>query len=123
MAALRNLGVKRIVVVGPSPNWPHGLPQTLYNEVKREHLARFPMRVKQQLSRAPARADRKLRPLARQLGVTYIAPLDVLCNGEGCLAGVADGADQLTVWDPSHFTTVGSTYFVEAVAEELLQGV
>ena len=120
---LRRVGVEQIVVVGPSPNWPQGLPQTLYNEVKREHLARFPMRMKHQLSREPARADRELRQLARELDVTYVAPLDVLCNHDGCLARVADAVDQLAFWDPSHFTTAGSTYFVEAVADKLLRGV
>jgi peptidoglycan/LPS O-acetylase OafA/YrhL len=122
VAALRELGVAEIVVVGPSPNWPHGLAQALFRQVKREGLDRFPLRVKHELSDAPARADRRLRPLARELGVTYIAPLDVLCNRDGCLARVEDRADQLAFWDPSHFTAVGSAWFVEAVAPELLRG-
>ena len=123
VAALRQAGVAKIVVVGPSPNWPHGLAQALFREVKREGLDRFPTRVKHELSDAPARADRRLRPLAHELGVTYIAPLDVLCNRDGCLARVEDRADQLAFWDPSHFTTVGSTWFVDAVAPELLGGI
>jgi SGNH domain (fused to AT3 domains) len=118
----RQLGVAEIVVVGPSPNWPHGLAQALFREVKREGLDRFPMRVKHERSEAPARADRKLRPLARELGVTYIAPLDVLCNPDGCLARIEDRADQLAFWDPSHFTAVGSAWFVDAVSGELLRG-
>ena len=61
--------------------------------------------------------------LARRLGVTYVAPLDVLCNRDGCLARVADAVDQLAFWDPSHFTTAGSNYFVDTVADELLRGV
>jgi hypothetical protein len=81
------------------------------------------MRVKRQLSSEPARADRELRPLAHRLGVAYVAPLDVLCNLDGCLARVADAVDQLAFWDPSHFTTAGSTFFVDAVAGELLRGV
>jgi peptidoglycan/LPS O-acetylase OafA/YrhL len=120
---LRRFGVEQIVVVGPSPSWELGLPQTLYNEVKRENLARFPMRVKQHPSSEQARVDRELRQLSHGLGVTYVAPLDVLCNRDGCLARVADAVDQLTFWDPSHFTTAGSTYFVDAVAGELLRGV
>ena len=120
--ALRRLGVREITVVGPSPNWPQGLPQTLFNEVKRRELASFPTRLKSQLSGEPARADRRLRPLARRLGVTYVAPLDVLCNRDGCLARVADESDQLVFWDPSHFTSVGSFYFVDAVAGDLLRG-
>jgi peptidoglycan/LPS O-acetylase OafA/YrhL len=123
VAGLRRLGVREIVVVGPSPNWPHGLAQALFREVKREGLDSFPLRVKHELSDAPARADRRLRPLARELGVTYIAALDVLCNGDGCLARLEDRADQLLVWDPSHFTAAGSAWFVDAVAADLLRGV
>ena len=120
---LRRFGVEQIVVVGPSPSWELGLPQTLYNEVKRQNLARFPMRMQQHPSSEQARVDRELRQLSRRLGVTYVAPLDVLCNRDGCLARVADAVDQLTFWDPSHFTTAGSTYFVDAVADQLLRGV
>jgi peptidoglycan/LPS O-acetylase OafA/YrhL len=123
VAALRHAGVARIVVVGPSPSWPHGLAQAIFREVKREGLDRFPTRVKHEVSDAPARADRTLRPLVHELGVTYIAPLDVLCNRDGCLARVEDRADQLAFWDPSHFTTAGSAWFVDAVAPELLGGI
>ena len=120
---LRRVGVEQIVVVGPSPSWQLGLPQTLYNEVKRANLTRFPMRIKHQPTSEQARVDVELRQLSRRLGVTYVAPLDVLCNHDGCLARAADAVDQLIFWDPSHFTTAGSTYFVAAVADELLRGV
>ncbi len=123
VAALRRLGVPEIVVVGPSPNWPNGVAQALFREVKRGGLDRFPTRLKRELSPAPARADRRLRPLAHELGVTYIAPLDVLCNDDGCLARVEDRGEQLAFWDPSHFTAAGSSWFVEAVADDLLRGV
>jgi peptidoglycan/LPS O-acetylase OafA/YrhL len=122
VAELRGLGVREISVVGPSPAWPLGLPQTLFDEVRRRELASFPTRVASRLSAGPAEADRELRPLAKRLGVTYVAPLDVLCNRDGCLARLADEVDQLVFWDPSHFTTVGSAYFVGAVAEDLLRG-
>jgi peptidoglycan/LPS O-acetylase OafA/YrhL len=120
---LRRVGVEQIVVVGPSPSWQLGLPQMLYNEVKGKNLARFPMRIKHQPSSEQTRVDGELRQLSRRLGVTYVAPLDVLCNHDGCLARAADAVDQLIFWDPSHFTTAGSTYFVAAVADELLRGV
>ena len=123
VAELRRAGVREIVVVGPSPNWPHGLAQALFKEVKREGLDRFPSRVRHELSDAPVRADRALRPLARELGVTYIPALAVLCNRDGCLARLEDRADQLLVWDPSHFTAAGSSWFVERVAPDLLRGV
>ena len=81
------------------------------------------MRMKQQRTSEQAGIDRELRQLSRRLGATYVAPLDVLCNHDGCLARVADAVDQLAFWDPSHFTAVGSNYFVDAVADQLLRGV
>jgi hypothetical protein len=122
VAALRSAGVREIAVVGPSPHWPLGLPQTLFEEVKERRLAAFPTRLERGLSPAPTLADRELRPLARRLGVRYLAPLDVLCNAEGCLARLGDGPDRLVVWDPSHFTDVGSAFVVAAVAGDLLSG-
>jgi peptidoglycan/LPS O-acetylase OafA/YrhL len=123
VSELRRLGVREIAVVGPSPSWPLGLPQTLYREVKERGLAAFPTRVGSRLSAEPPRADRELRPLARRLGVRYVAPLDVLCDADGCLARLGDAVDRLVFWDPSHFTDVGSAYFVGAVAADLLRGV
>jgi peptidoglycan/LPS O-acetylase OafA/YrhL len=122
VAELRRAGVREIVVVGPSPSWPNGLAQALFKEVKREGLESFPLRVKHELSGAPPRADRKLRPLARELGVTYVDALEALCNRDGCLARVEDRADQLAFWDRSHFTAAGSAWFVDAVAADLLRG-
>ncbi|NUT56129.1 MAG: acyltransferase, partial [Thermoleophilia bacterium] len=123
VAELRTAGVAQVVVVGPSPTWPHGLAQALFHEVKRRGLDRFPRRVRHDLSAAPARAELRLRPLAHDLAVTYISALDVLCDDEGCLARVEDRADQLAFWDPSHFTAAGSAWFVDAVADDLLGGV
>ena len=119
--ALRRSGVREIVVVGPSPNWPHGLAQALFREVKRGGLERFPSRVRQDLSAAPARADRRLRALARGLGVTYVSALDVLCSDDGCLARIEERAGELAFWDQSHFTAAGSAWFVDAVAADLFR--
>ena len=58
-----------------------------------------------------------------EAGQSFGRAVHVGVHGRGCLVRVADAVDQLAFWDPSHFTTAGSTYFVDAVADELLRGV
>jgi hypothetical protein len=114
---LRRLGIGRIVVVGPVPKWPQGMPQALYDVYLQKH--RLPVRLTFGMSNDPRKADDVVRPLAQRRGVVYVAPLDILCNAQGCLARLGPGLDQLVVWDTAHFTVAGSVYFARAAASLL----
>jgi len=48
--------------------------------------------------------------------VGYVSVRDLMCNADGCLTHVGDGADQIVSFDYGHFTTAGAAY----VAKRLL---
>jgi peptidoglycan/LPS O-acetylase OafA/YrhL len=115
---LRRLHVPSIVVVGPSPEWPQGMPQALYATYQQRNSV--PLRVSRGLSDRPTRADATMRALARRLRIPYVAPLDALCNADGCLARTGKNLDELTVWDTAHFTRAGSVLLARTTERTLL---
>jgi hypothetical protein len=112
--------VPSIVIVGPGPAWPQGLPQVLYTIFQERNA--LPTRVKRGLSAEPPKLDVKMRALARRLGIPYVAPLAVLCNADGCIARTGAGGNEITIWDTAHFTRAGAALVARATERTLLAG-
>jgi peptidoglycan/LPS O-acetylase OafA/YrhL len=121
IAFIRSLGIDHIVIVGPGPRWPQGMPQALYDAYQDHHT--LPTRLTNGLSGDPPRVDRQMRALARLAHVRYVSPLATLCSASGCLARVGPAFDQIVIWDSAHFTRAGSEYFVRKNADGLLSGI
>ncbi len=118
---LRRLHVPSIVLVGPGPDWPQGLPQVLYNTYQERNA--LPTRIRRGLSDRPPKIDVKMHALARRLRIPYVAPLAVLCNADGCLARTGAGGNEITVWDTAHFTRAGSVLLARSAERALLSGI
>jgi peptidoglycan/LPS O-acetylase OafA/YrhL len=118
---LRRLRVPSIVLVGPGPDWPQGLPQVLYNTYQERNA--LPTRVKRGLSDRPPKIDIMMRALARRLRIPYVAPLAVLCNPDGCIARTGTGGNEITVWDTAHYTRAGSVLVARSTERTLLTGI
>ncbi len=121
VALLRRLHVPSIVLVGPGPDWPQGLPQVLYTIFQERNA--LPTRTTRGLSAEPPQIDATMRGLARRLRVPYVSPLAVLCNADGCITRTGAGGNEITVWDTAHFTRAGSALVARATARTLLGGV
>jgi peptidoglycan/LPS O-acetylase OafA/YrhL len=121
VALLRRLHVPSIVLVGPGPDWPQGLPQVLYT-IFQERDA-LPTRTTRGLSNQPALIDAKMRALARRLHLPYVSPLAVLCNADGCITRTGAGGSEITVWDTAHFTRAGSALLARSAERTLLSGI
>ncbi len=118
---LRTLHVPSIVLVGPGPEWPQGLPQVLYTIFQERNA--LPKRITRGLSDRPAAIDAKMRTLARRLGIPYVAPLAVLCNADGCLTRTGAGGNEIIIWDTAHFTRAGSALLARSTERTLLSGI
>jgi peptidoglycan/LPS O-acetylase OafA/YrhL len=121
VALLRRLHVPSIVLVGPGPDWPQGLPQVLYTIFQERNA--LPTRVKRGLSDQPPLIDAKMRALARRLRVPYVSLLAALCNSDGCISRTGAGGNEITVWDTAHFTRAGSVLVARATERSLLAGI
>jgi peptidoglycan/LPS O-acetylase OafA/YrhL len=121
VALLRRLHVPSIVLVGPGPDWPQGLPQVLYTIFQERNA--LPTRITRGLSDQPPLIDAKMRALARRLRVPYVSPLAVLCNADGCVTRTGAGGNEITVWDTAHFTRAGSALLARSAERTLLSGI
>jgi len=103
-AIQRNTGA-RIIVVGPVPGWLPSLPRVLvsYQENHPGHIV--PAFISEGANQGRIEFDGTLRRSLADLGVTYVSPVEALCNGSGCLA-LSNGSP--TAWDDAHLSDEGS---------------
>jgi peptidoglycan/LPS O-acetylase OafA/YrhL len=119
VTALRALGVPRIVVVGPAPNWTTRVPRILFNVLRRHPLSSTPAYVLDGLVPSFRESDRDLREAANTAGAVYASAVDALCRVDGCLVAVDGAPARLTTWDDSHLTADGSSILVERLESTL----
>jgi hypothetical protein len=113
VASLKDLGVPRIIVVGPAPRWKKFLPELVYNVAVRDPRHRVPIRMSFGLDPAFIQADALIRTVFARQSITYVSLRDVLCNADGCLTHVGDGPDTIITADYGHLTTPGAVYVAQ----------
>lgn len=113
--ALRAIGVKTIVLVGPVPQWRLPLFKALVRYAMRGD-GTYPDRMVYAMEPGLAELDRSLAETAARLGLAYASPYQALCDASGCRTYVGRPPDGLLAWDTGHLTVVGSDYVVRALA-------
>jgi peptidoglycan/LPS O-acetylase OafA/YrhL len=111
---LRRAGVPRIVVVGSLIQFEQPLPRLLLQSLHVNQT--LPRRIRVPSLPALRVIDSTLRHAAKLGGAEFVAPLDVQCSPEGCLATLDGTAASVTTWDEGHLTLAGSRF----VARHLL---
>jgi len=111
---LRDLGAKRIIILGYVPVWRGGLPNAVAAYYRRTgHVIPERSHV---IVDTPPDGPEWMRRVATELDTEYISMRDVLCDSEGCLTRIGD---HLTTRDWLHLTPSGAEYVVNAVAPRL----
>jgi len=118
VAALRELGIHRILVVGPDVQWVGGLPQQVFNYYSSHPTDPLPFRLKAGASRAPGVVDAQMGPFCRGLGIAYISIYSLLSGPDGFLIRTGETADSLVTYDGAHLTQAGSEYLVARFPRE-----
>lgn len=111
--ALRRLpNSPRILVMGPVPTWPGGLPRILLASARRTpSLASVPDRLSLSATSESYRAETALQDHLTTLNVEYVSILKILCNeNKECLTRTGPTVASLTAWDEAHLTAAGSNY-------------
>jgi hypothetical protein len=111
---LRDLGAKRIIILGYVPVWRGGLPNAVAAYYRRTGQV-IPERSHVVVDTLPDGPEWMGR-VAAELDTEYISMRDVLCDSEGCLTRIGD---HLTTRDWLHLTPSGAEYVVNAVAPRL----
>ena len=89
-------GIDRVVVVGPAPLWPSGLPGILYAHAKADVPAhRIPRRLPIATIENQKAFDEQFAKAVARPGVSYVSVLSILCNESGCLTHTRDDASSI----------------------------
>ena len=114
MTQLHDIGAKRVLVVGPLPQWLPSLPMVIARQkfdspkpMLREGLAAEPLASDMQLRHRNWAAD----------GITYLSPIEALCQpDQGCLARMPlPGPYNLTAVDYGHLSPDGSRWLAQTL--------
>lgn len=104
---LLDIGVKKIVIIGPVPQWQPTLPRTI---ALRHFDKTSKMFSDNAFDKNVFLIDENMkRQFASSNDVTYISLLDQLCQNGKCLAKVDDNNTPL-VWDYGHLSLPGSDF-------------
>ena len=107
----------RIILLGAVPKWQVGLPEQLINSATPiEPGLRLPTDL-----RTLRAADQAVKAVAETAGVDFVAPIDLLCKGNNCLAiaTLPDGRLEPTAFDYGHMTEAGSRHLTQLLAPVL----
>ena len=108
IAALKDIGVAHIVLVGQLPTYKIDqpmvgnrvfVPEVVDRTVKSLNLRGFIM-------------NELMRQFARENAVDFMSPMDALCNEQGCLISASSRELIPIAWDYGHLTEAGSNQLI-----------
>lgn len=118
---LQEMGIKRIVLLGPVPFWRGNLPELLLQEWRRGPVTQAPpARLSHDfLDPYVLEASRYMQQKSKDLGIVFIEGLDYFCNSSGCITRLTEDDLQPISYDYGHLTVKASSYLIESIAEEV----
>ncbi|MBC5765163.1 acyltransferase family protein [Ramlibacter albus] len=122
VAALKALGVRRVVVIGPVPHWQPSLAKALATDMRARHLKAPPDVTTTGLQGGEFIIDAPLRAAALRSGAAYISALNLLCTpARVCKVWADKEKTTLMTFDNAHLTEEGSAWLAGLLAVELLR--
>ncbi|KVV07310.1 acyltransferase family protein [Burkholderia ubonensis] len=120
IAAAREAGVARIVLLGQVATWQSSLP-TLYWVYWRDHHQEIPARSNFGIDPTSTRLDLEGKAVAKKLGIEYVSAYRAMCDSDGCLTRSGAGRGMIMSFDGSHLTPSGAREVLRVSASELLR--
>ncbi|MGC7406843.1 acyltransferase family protein [Pandoraea pneumonica] len=121
IAAIHAQGIKKVVVIGPAPEWPDALPKLVYRRWEADYPAhRIPERLNLKLVEGTVQSDIALAKVVPEMGATFIPLMSGLCNARGCLTHTPGAPTELMTWDYGHLTTPGAIYISKMIEAQIL---
>ncbi|WP_080422831.1 acyltransferase family protein [Burkholderia ubonensis] len=107
--AIRQMGVRKIIVVGCFPVFEINLPKL----GGRVFIPNERDRTFERFDTTLYGIDARVKEVAAKAGADFISPLDNLCNKNGCVISASSTKYIPVAYDVSHMTYPGSGYFVD----------
>ena len=121
VGALKAMGVRRVVVVGPVPHWSPSLAKALARDMRSFKRDQPPLYPTGGLQPAEFKLDPILREAASKGGAEYVSPMTLLCTPQRqCRAWVDEQRkDTLMAFDNAHLTVEGSEFLAKRMLEQI----
>lgn len=117
---MRELGVRRVILIGQIPTWKDTLPHALFKVLRSFGI--LPQRMPYFVTENSVSMDAKMKKPGYPAGVRYLSLKDALCDAGGCLTMVGNNlAEDLIVFDYGHLTRHGAQYIAEQVVYPSLE--
>lgn len=121
VAALHDLGVGSVIVLGPSPNWTVSEPAEVFEYMLRGQSTKVPIR----LSAVASPVKHLDNAIAKSVGNggRYVSVVNQLCNEQGCLVSGKAGQSppDLLFQDQDHLTGSGARFLIDKVRKEIFE--
>lgn len=115
---LHELGVSRIIFIGPVPRWRSSLPNVIAFWLWDEHVDRAFTGVDTEVVSLDKELQRYFE--STRLG-EYVSAVQYFCTNEGCLTHIGpDRRTGITSWDYGHLTPIASSLFAKDVLVPVL---
>lgn len=109
---LRSAGIKRVVVFGNLPVWDIYQPKVAVKIWQTSGT--LPQRTHMFLAKDLIKANTLVEHTIAQTDAVFVAPLDYLCDAEGCLLSASTVATVPVAWDAAHLTPEGSQLLIDS---------
>lgn len=120
ISSIKETGVKKIILMGPTPYWKNSLPHNIMETWKKSRSLERPA-----LRMGPGEFglidnlqlyDDQMREIAKRLNVNYISGLDYFCNKDGCLTRDSEEGIKVTSVDYGHLTVDAAQTYITNIA-------
>lgn len=117
IAAIKDLGVGKIVLFGPVPVWSPAAPKLLVKHSQLNDWRDPPDRFTYGFAKETEVTDERISAFAEKNHISYVSPYRTFCDSQGCLAKLGDTP---TVFDCCHLTDVGSAFLIKSNLSRIL---
>lgn len=120
VAELKKAGVKKVILMGPTPYWKNSLPHNIVETWKKTKTVTKPPLYMTYgdfglLAELPI-YDKQMRDVAKRLNISYISGLDFLCNADGCLTRDSEDGVKVSSVDYGHLTVDAAQTYLKRIA-------
>lgn len=119
ISELKKVGISKIVLAGPVPNWKEKVPNAIISYYRNfKKLPPIHTTFEVDINEI-AKFDRQLEELAREQNIIYLSIYKALCNQEGCMLRIGDDIRNISSLDYGHLSVFASEFVIESAAEKI----
>ena len=120
VAELKKVGVKKVILMGPTPYWKNSLPHNIVETWKKAKTVAKPSLYMSYgdfglVTELPL-YDKQMREIAKRLDISYISGLDFLCNSDGCRTRDSEDGVKVASVDYGHLTVDAAQTYLKRIA-------